>query len=115
MRNLLAFLAAAVLVVAALGWYLDWYKIESVPTLGGHEEVNIDIDSKKITADVEKGAERGAEKLHDVLQKKGAAEGSEPPATGQTASGKPTPATGPRIEIHAEEESTVPGAKIPPP
>jgi hypothetical protein len=111
MRNLLAFLAAAVLVVAGLGWYLDWYKIESVPTPGGHEEVNIDIDGKRITADVEKGAERGAEKLHDVLQKKGAAQGSQPPSSSQTVSGKPSPATGPRTVMNAEEECTAPGGK----
>jgi hypothetical protein len=113
MRNLLAFLAAAVLVVAGLGWYLDWYKIESVPTLSGHEEVNIDIDGKKISSDVHKGAQRGAEKLHGVLEQKSATEGSQPPPSGQAASGNQTPRTGPGIEIQAEEEANTTGPKRP--
>jgi hypothetical protein len=69
MRNLLAFLAAAALTVAGLGWYLDWYKIQSTPTPTGHHTVNIDIDAPKITKDVEKGVKKGEEKLHEVLEK----------------------------------------------
>jgi hypothetical protein len=31
MRNLLAFVAAVVLTVAAVGWYLDWYHVGTAP------------------------------------------------------------------------------------
>ena len=43
MRNLLAFFAAALIVFAGLGYYLDWYKIDRVPTATGHQQLNIDI------------------------------------------------------------------------
>jgi hypothetical protein len=75
MRNLLAFLAAAVLVVAGLGWYLNWYKIDTTSGLGGHKEVKIDINGRKVKADVQKGAEAGAEELQDVIKKQNAGEG----------------------------------------
>lgn len=69
MRNLLAFLAAAVLTFAGLGWYLDWYKVQSTPTLAGRTNINIDIDAKKISEDVHQGIKKGEEKLHSALEK----------------------------------------------
>jgi hypothetical protein len=65
MRNLLAFLAAAVLVFAAGGWYMGWYKIQRVPATPGHRAVHIEINSDKIGQDLHKGAE----KIQDVIDK----------------------------------------------
>jgi hypothetical protein len=104
MRNLLAFLAAAALTFAGLGWYLDWYKVQSTPSLNGRTNLNIAIDGKKISEDVHKGAERGAEKLHDVLDKAKATETNSPPST-QAAPVKPTSVLTPRVNIHTEEEA----------
>jgi len=59
MRNLLAFVAAAALVFIGLGWYLDWYKVQSTPaTAGGHQNISIDLNRDKISGDVAKGRER---------------------------------------------------------
>src|SRR5262245_22807819 len=69
MRNLLAFLGAAIVVFGGLGYYLDWYKIDRVMSLTGHQQISIDIDGKKIAGDVHRGAERGAEKIQDLLEK----------------------------------------------
>jgi hypothetical protein len=55
MRNLLALLAAAALAFGGIGWYLGWYEVKSEPSLTGHQNVNIDINSTKIIADVKKG------------------------------------------------------------
>lgn len=56
MRNMLAFLAAVVLVVGGVGWYLDWYKVASHPIeMPGHRNVSIDINTTKIGTDVQKG------------------------------------------------------------
>jgi hypothetical protein len=65
MRNLLAFVGAAVLTFAGLGWYLGWYKLEAAPSSNpGHETVNVDIDAKKVGSDL-----RHAEQtLHHDLQ-----------------------------------------------
>jgi hypothetical protein len=65
MRNLLAFLAAAVLAVAGVGWYFGWYRIQSIPAQPGHRAVHIDIDSEKIGEDLSKGEQ----KIHEALEK----------------------------------------------
>jgi hypothetical protein len=58
MRNLLALLAAAALTFFGLGWYLDWYHIQSTPTDPGHRSVTIDVNTKKIGSDLQKGSEK---------------------------------------------------------
>jgi hypothetical protein len=63
MRNLLALLAAVLLIFAGLGWYLDWFKLKTQPAEPGHHNVSIDIDKKKITDDIQKGEQ----KLHQML------------------------------------------------
>lgn len=65
MRNLLALLGFALLTFTAAGWYFEWYKIQSSTTPDGHRHVNIDINSKKIGEDLNKGSE----KLHDAWDK----------------------------------------------
>jgi hypothetical protein len=69
MRNLLAFSAAAALTFAGVGWYLGWYKVNSDSAPSGHRKVNIDFNSVKIVDDVEKGVQKGEEKLQGVLEK----------------------------------------------
>jgi hypothetical protein len=87
MRNLLAFLAAVVLTVAIFGWYLRWYRVQSVPAQEGHRAVHIDIDSTKIEQDLYEGEQ----KIHQALEK------HNKPATGTHAeeskkdSSKPAP------------------------
>lgn len=71
MRNLLALLAFAVLVFAGVGWWLDWYQIQSQTGLTGHQSLNIDINRSKISSDVRKGIEKLEEKkqgLQDTAQ-----------------------------------------------
>lgn len=71
MRNLLAFLAAAVLAFLGLGWYLDWYKVQAVPNgASGHQSFNIEVNNNKITKDVKKGVEKGEQKIQEVMDKK---------------------------------------------
>jgi hypothetical protein len=67
MRNLLAFLAAALLTFVVLGWYLDWYKVSSAPASGGHREVKINVNTPKIGEDFEKGGQ----KVREMLEKGG--------------------------------------------
>jgi hypothetical protein len=58
MRNVLAFLAAAVIVLAGVGWYLDWYKLKFTPGGDGHLNVTIDADTTKAREDVAKEAKK---------------------------------------------------------
>jgi hypothetical protein len=58
MKNLFALLGALVVTFVLVGWYLDWFKIQSGTDSSGHREVNIDFNTKKINEDISKGAER---------------------------------------------------------
>jgi hypothetical protein len=70
MRNLLALLGLVLLAFLGLGWYLDWYRVTPKPASdSGHRSVEIDINTKKIGADVHRGVEAGEQKLHDLLNK----------------------------------------------
>jgi hypothetical protein len=68
MRNLLAFLAALVLAVVGVGWYLGWYQVFVTPGRGGHEAVKIDINTDKVSKDIKAGEEK---LLHDGKEKLG--------------------------------------------
>jgi hypothetical protein len=79
MRNLLAFLAAVAITLGVVGWYLDWYKVRSVPASSGQRSLSIDIHTDKIGTDIESGAKE----LQHLLDKNGthadkAAEHKEP-------------------------------------
>lgn len=58
MRNLLALFALGLLTVAGVGWYLGWYSVQSNSAAAGKRTVNIDIDSNKISQDLQKGTEK---------------------------------------------------------
>src|SRR6185437_11515487 len=67
MRNLLALFGAALLTVVGVGWYLGWYKVRSQPaSVPGQHSVNIDIDTRKIGNDLQKGEQ----KLQQFLDRK---------------------------------------------
>ncbi len=63
MRNMLAFVAAVVLTVAVVGWYLDWYQIGVAPGTAGHRNVTVDINTVKIGDDVHKASDGVQHKL----------------------------------------------------
>jgi hypothetical protein len=61
MKNLLAFLAAAVIMFGGVGWYLDWFQIFNGPAASGHYNVNLDFNARKIEEDVKNGEAKVAE------------------------------------------------------
>lgn len=65
MRNLLALIGLAVVVVAVVGWYRNWYTVENSPGQGGHPSLSIDFDREKIEGDLHKGGE----KLHQAIDR----------------------------------------------
>jgi len=76
MRNLLALTAAVMLLVAGVGWYRGWYRVQNSPAQPGHHAVNIDIDKDKIGKDLHEGEEE----LQKVLESKLRAEKTPPDA-----------------------------------
>ena len=74
MRNILAFLAASVLTLAGLGWYLGWYSVQSTAGAAGKRQVNIEVDSRKISDDLQKGTE----KIQQVIDQNNAADSTNP-------------------------------------
>lgn len=69
MRNLLALLAAGLLVFIGLGWYLGWYRVQTSPSADGHRQINVDVNTKKIAEDVGKGVNRSKEAVRDFLDR----------------------------------------------
>jgi hypothetical protein len=63
MKNLLAFLAAAVLMFVGVGWYLDWFQVFNGPAVSGHHVFSVDVDTAKIHDDVTKGEAKVAEAI----------------------------------------------------
>jgi hypothetical protein len=53
MRNILAFLGALVLTLLAVGWYENWFQVRTTPGTDGNRNITIDIDSTKVTTDIE--------------------------------------------------------------
>jgi hypothetical protein len=93
LRNLLAFLAAAVLTFAGVGWYLDWFKIQTAPAASGHQRVEVDIDASKIGSDLQRGSKEVLQTAEGKLQQvNGAKKTGETPSTAPT--NKTPPATG---------------------
>lgn len=69
MRNLLAFLATAVIAFLGLGWYLGWYAVHPAFTTPGRQSYTIDIDAKKIKEDVQHGVRKSGDALEDWFEK----------------------------------------------
>ena len=69
MRNLLALLAAGLLVFIGLGWHLGWYRVQSAPSADGHRQINVDLNTKKIAEDVSKGVTKSKEVVRDFLDR----------------------------------------------
>ncbi len=98
MRNLLALLAAVVLIVAGLGWYLGWYHVQTTPTADGHREIKVDVDTKKITADVKKGVQEGTQKVEEFVNKNG---GGAPPTGAPPRVVTPSPVSPPTMPVQS--------------
>lgn len=67
MRNLLAFAAAAMITLAAVGWYRDWFHIQSQSNSPGSRSVEININTRKIDEDLKKGEQKVMEKAEQKL------------------------------------------------
>jgi hypothetical protein len=76
MRNLLALLGLVLVIFGGMGWYLDWYKAKSTPAADGHRSINVDVNTPKITKDLNKAKE----KVRDFLTKDD--DDKNPPAPG---------------------------------
>jgi hypothetical protein len=92
MRNLLAFLAASVLLFATVGWFRGWYHVQSSPAAAGHHAVNIDIDRDKIGRDLHDGEEE----LQKVIERKFKDDSSK--STEKIPPDANTPSPGPRLK-----------------
>jgi hypothetical protein len=65
MKNLVFILFLGACAFTIFGYFLGWYKISDFGSDNGHRRVQIDLDSKKIKEDLQKGQSR----LNDALQK----------------------------------------------
>jgi hypothetical protein len=117
MRNLLALLAALLLIFAGLGWYLDWFKLKQQPADPGHNNVSIDINTHKIGQDLHNGEQQ----LQKILDNAGKGKDKVPDAKmpGKAAASRSELHSTPRGSAEASEPPLPPGnvfgPAIPPP
>jgi hypothetical protein len=101
MRNLLAFMMALLLVVAAVGWYLDWFKVKATPAGDGHTAIHIDWNSlrfhQSMSSWTAKLAEIADKKAKDEESKVEADKKATPEAA-KTPAKDPQTKTGPALE-----------------
>jgi hypothetical protein len=69
MRNILAFLGALVVTLLLVGWYENWFQVRTTPGTDGNRNISIDIDSTKVTNDIEE-TERKIETFIEEESKK---------------------------------------------
>lgn len=55
MKNMLTMAATGLVIFASLGWYLDWYKVNRTATPDGRQHITIDLNTKRIGSDIERG------------------------------------------------------------
>jgi apolipoprotein N-acyltransferase len=106
MRNILALLAAVLLVGAGLGYYLGWYRVQATPSSDGHQHISIDVDQKKVAADIKHGVQEGTQKVENILKQEGV---TVPPTTPrvQIAPGAiPSPQSSYRVKTDGSWEYT---------
>ncbi len=58
MKNMLSMAATGLVIFAGLGWYLDWYKVARTTTPDGKQHIAIDINTKRIESDFDKGRDK---------------------------------------------------------
>lgn len=71
MKNLLALVGAAVVLVVGLGWYLQWFKIGSEQSNAGKPKFSVEVESDKVKVDVNKGKETVVEFIKEHESGKG--------------------------------------------
>lgn len=70
MRSLLAFVGGALVTFLVLGWYLNWYTIsKETGETPGHARIHFDVNTKKVTDDVNRGIKAGTQKVEQVVEK----------------------------------------------
>ena len=107
MRNMLALFAAVILTVVGLGWYLDWYKVRSQPaSVPGQHSVNIDINTSKISTDLQ----RGEQKIQQMLENKGKEEAKKTAPDAKKTSDNmtmPNRGTPPKLNVQTDNGSSL--------
>jgi hypothetical protein len=72
MRNLLALVGLATVTFVGLGWYLGWYKIQRAAPGSGDSNLQIGIDTKKVSQDVQRGVHQVTEAINSFGSKENA-------------------------------------------
>lgn len=68
MRNMLAFIGLVVVAFVGIGYYLGWYQFVWSPGKDGKQNINVQVDTKKIGADVEIGGDKVGQLVKDKLK-----------------------------------------------
>jgi hypothetical protein len=93
MRNILAFLGALVVTLLVVGWYENWFQVRTTSGTGGTRNITIDIDSNKVTSDIEETEHKIETFVEEEAKKAKAGQPSAQPAKDKapTINGKDSP------------------------
>jgi hypothetical protein len=86
MKNLLALLGAAVIVLVAVGWYCDWFQFHTKTGANGDTNLSIEVDATKAANDLKKTEQSIEQKIKEAEKAK-----DSPPDSTKPAKDKPDP------------------------
>jgi hypothetical protein len=78
-KNLLALVGLLVVGFGVAGWYLGWYQFGTQDDAQGHHQLKLQVDSSKVTQDLNKGRE----KIVEAIDKETGTVPPAPPPTSQ--------------------------------
>lgn len=91
MRNVLALIGLVVVVFVGAGWYFGWYKFAVTPTIDGKQQIQVEVDTRKIGEDAKKFGETVNTAVQNAQPKDEKSSFVGPPAP--EGMSKPTPPT----------------------
>ena len=92
MRNLLALIGLAVVALAAIGWYCEWYKLTVTRDHSGQPEIKTTVNTDKVAEDSSSFFKRMEQLVSEKVRSGG--EKPEPATTPGTISGPIAPVKG---------------------
>lgn len=83
MKNLVYLLFLVLVGFSVAGYFLNWYKFTDDKSAAGHRHLSVDIDTSKVSQDLQKGEAKLGETIQNLNQPT--------PADGAAKPGSPDP------------------------
>ncbi len=71
MRNLFYLTFLALVFFLVVGWFMDWYSLTSINNSNGKTRLQFEVDTQKVSADLNKGKEKLTKTIDALRKEKG--------------------------------------------